>query len=112
MFVDIDENGTTILMYTSGTTAQPKGVVRTYLTLAVYVMKTTFYLDMADVWSGLIKGLVFGVLISMICCYYGLITEGGPMGLGRNTMVAVVTSLVVIVLADALLTAAMVSYLY
>ncbi len=79
---------------------------------AVYVMKTTFYLDMADVWSGLIKGLVFGVLISMICCYYGLITEGGPMGLGRNTMVAVVTSLVVIVLADALLTAAMVSYLY
>ncbi len=79
---------------------------------AVYVMKTTFYLDMADVWSGLIKGLVFGVLISMICCYYGLITEGGPMGLGRNTMVAVVTSLVVIVFADALLTAAMVSYLY
>ncbi|MHC4448295.1 MAG: MlaE family ABC transporter permease [Planctomycetota bacterium] len=79
---------------------------------AVYMMKTTFYLEMTDVWSGLIKALVFGILISMICCYYGLITEGGPMGLGRNTMVAVVTSLVVIVLADALLTAAMVNYMY
>lgn len=79
---------------------------------AAYVMKTTSYLEMADVYSGLIKGLVFGVLITMVCCYYGLITEGGPMGLGRNTMVAVVTSLVVVIVADALLTAVMVSYVY
>lgn len=82
------------------------------ITSAVYIMKSTFYLDMADVYSGLIKGLVFGVLITMVCCYYGLITEGGPMGLGRNTMVAVVTSLVVVIVADALLTAVMVSYVY
>ncbi len=40
MFVDIDENDASILMYTSGTTAQPKGVVLTYLTLSVYVTNT------------------------------------------------------------------------
>ncbi len=40
VFVDIDENDTSILMYTSGTTAQPKGVVLTYLTLSVYVTNT------------------------------------------------------------------------
>jgi acyl-CoA synthetase (AMP-forming)/AMP-acid ligase II len=40
LFVDIDENDPTILMYTSGTTALPKGVVLTYLTLSVYVTNT------------------------------------------------------------------------
>ena len=40
VFTDIDENDTAILMYTSGTTAQPKGVVLTHLTLSVYVMNT------------------------------------------------------------------------
>jgi acyl-CoA synthetase (AMP-forming)/AMP-acid ligase II len=40
LFVDIDENDATILIYTSGTTALPKGVVLTYLTLSVYVTNT------------------------------------------------------------------------
>ena len=40
LYVEIDEEGTSILMYTSGTTALPKGVVLTYLTLSVYVTNT------------------------------------------------------------------------
>ena len=40
LFVEIDENDPSLLMYTSGTTAQPKGVVLTYLTLSVYVTNT------------------------------------------------------------------------
>jgi acyl-CoA synthetase (AMP-forming)/AMP-acid ligase II len=40
LFAEIDENDASILMYTSGTTAQPKGVVLTYLTLSVYVTNT------------------------------------------------------------------------
>jgi acyl-CoA synthetase (AMP-forming)/AMP-acid ligase II len=40
VFAEIDENDPTILMYTSGTTALPKGVVLTYLTLSVYVTNT------------------------------------------------------------------------
>jgi acyl-CoA synthetase (AMP-forming)/AMP-acid ligase II len=40
VFADVDENDTAILMYTSGTTAQPKGVVLTHLTLSVYVTNT------------------------------------------------------------------------
>jgi len=40
LFTDIDENDASILMYTSGTTAQTKGVVLTYLTLSVYVTNT------------------------------------------------------------------------
>jgi acyl-CoA synthetase (AMP-forming)/AMP-acid ligase II len=40
VFTEIDENDPSILMYTSGTTALPKGVVLTHLTLSVYVMNT------------------------------------------------------------------------
>lgn len=69
-------------------------------------------LDMMDLYAGLLKAVVFSIIISMVCCYYGLITEGGPMGLGRNTMVAVVTSLVVIIIADALLGAFALEYFF
>jgi acyl-CoA synthetase (AMP-forming)/AMP-acid ligase II len=40
MFVPIEESDATVLMYTSGTTALPKGVILTYLTLSVYVVNT------------------------------------------------------------------------
>jgi acyl-CoA synthetase (AMP-forming)/AMP-acid ligase II len=40
VFTQIDEEDATVLMYTSGTTAMPKGVVLTYLTLSVYVTNT------------------------------------------------------------------------
>ncbi|MEX0785063.1 MAG: long-chain-fatty-acid--CoA ligase [Dehalococcoidia bacterium] len=40
LYVEIEENDPSILMYTSGTTAQPKGVVLTFLTLSVYVTNT------------------------------------------------------------------------
>jgi acyl-CoA synthetase (AMP-forming)/AMP-acid ligase II len=39
-YVEIDEQDATVLMYTSGTTALPKGVILTYLTLSVYVVNT------------------------------------------------------------------------
>lgn len=78
----------------------------------VYVAKTFSYLKMSDVFSGLVKSVAFGVLVTLICCYYGLISEGGPMGVGRNIMVAVVSSLVIVVLADMLLTALFVNYVF
>ncbi|MDI6857899.1 MAG: long-chain-fatty-acid--CoA ligase [Dehalococcoidia bacterium] len=40
VFVPIEEGDATVLMYTSGTTALPKGVILTYLTLSVYVVNT------------------------------------------------------------------------
>lgn len=77
-----------------------------------YLQQTIDSIGMADVWAGLIKAVVFSVIISMICCYYGFITEGGSIGLGRNTMVAVVSSLVVVILADAILGAFFIGYLF
>lgn len=48
MFVDVDDNEASILIFTSGTTAMPKGVVLTYLTLSVYVTNTMNPADPED----------------------------------------------------------------
>ena len=81
------------------------------ISLQSYLDKTFEYLDLGDLIAGLLKAVVFSGLISTICCYFGVIARGGPMGLGRYTMVAVVTSMVVVVIADAVLTAFVVSYI-
>jgi phospholipid/cholesterol/gamma-HCH transport system permease protein len=76
-----------------------------------YIETSILYLDMTAIVFGLVKSVVFAVLITTICCYYGLIAEGGPMGLGRNIMVAVVVTIVMLVVAEALLGAVMVNWL-
>lgn len=40
IFVDVDEDEPTVLIFTSGTTALPKGVELTFLNLSLYVMNT------------------------------------------------------------------------
>lgn len=76
-----------------------------------YVQTSILYLDMTGIVFGLVKSVVFAVLITIICCYYGLVADGGPMGLGRNIMVAVVVTIVMLVVAEALLAAVMVNWL-
>lgn len=70
----------------------------------LYADKTIAYLTMTDLTSGLVKSGIFSVLITAICCYFGLSTEGGSVGLGRHIMIAVVTSLVAVIMADAVAT--------
>ncbi len=40
VFTDVEDTDATIILYTSGTTARPKGVVLTYLSMSVYVTNT------------------------------------------------------------------------
>ncbi|RMD62674.1 MAG: ABC transporter permease [Planctomycetota bacterium] len=80
------------------------------ITPAAYLTTTFDYLTVDDIFGGLLKAVVFGLLIAVISCHYGLTTTGGPMGLGRNIMVSVVTCIVVIVAADAILTAFLINY--
>lgn len=55
---------------------------------------TTSYqaLVLNDLAQGLIKPLIFGMLISLIGCFYGLRTSGGTQGVGRATTHAVVSA--------------------
>jgi len=71
----------------------------------LYVETTFDFLVKKDVLTGLLKGFVFSVIITMISCHRGLMTEGGAEGVGRSTTLAVVLSFIFIILADAILTA-------
>jgi phospholipid/cholesterol/gamma-HCH transport system permease protein len=62
-----------------------------------------------DVSQGLLKPLVFAVVISLIGCYYGLRTTGGTQGVGRSTTQAVVAATVLIFILDLLITKIFVS---
>ncbi|MDA2925876.1 ABC transporter permease [Acidobacteria bacterium AH-259-G07] len=53
-----------------------------------------------DALEGLIKPVVFGFIIGMIGCYFGLRTTGGTRGVGRSTTQAVVTASILVIIAD------------
>jgi phospholipid/cholesterol/gamma-HCH transport system permease protein len=57
-----------------------------------------------DVLQGLLKPLVFGLLLSLIGCFYGLRTTGGTQGVGRATTQAMVTSAVFVLILDVMIT--------
>ena len=55
-----------------------------------------------DLAQGLLKPLVFGMIISLVGCFYGLRTKGGTQGVGLSTTQAVVTSSIWIFTVDLL----------
>jgi len=62
------------------------------------------YMAWMDVWTGIVKSFIFAIIISMIGCYMGLNTRGGAEGVGKATTVSVVTSFILIILLDCVLT--------
>jgi phospholipid/cholesterol/gamma-HCH transport system permease protein len=55
----------------------------------------------ANVWIGLSKGVVFGVLIALIACHFGLRVKPNTESLSSRTTTSVVTSITVAILVDA-----------
>ena len=76
-------------------------VAQTYgIAHSVYLDSIHNFLDIWDILSGPIKGIVFGALIAIIGCSWGLTTKGGAKGVGESTTAAVVTSLLAIFVSD------------
>ena len=76
----------------------------TYLKLsfAAFWLQLSQALAFKHILSGLIKSLVFAVLITVIGCHKGLRFTGGADGVGRATTASVVTSIFAIIAADSL----------
>ena len=60
--------------------------------------------QLSDVVLAGVKGLVFGAIVAAIGCLRGLQTQQGPSAVGVSTTRAVVTSILLIVMADAVFT--------
>ena len=69
-----------------------------------YITFSYEFMAWKDVWTGLVKSAVFAIIIAMVGCYMGLNTKGGAEGVGKSTTLSVVTSFILIILFDAILT--------
>lgn len=69
----------------------------------IYYSKGRDWLQNKDIWGGLVKSVVFGVLIAVVGCRQGLRAAGGASGVGISTMRAVVISSVLVVVLDLVL---------
>lgn len=56
----------------------------------------------ANLWLGLGKGMVFGFLIALVACHFGLLIEPNTESLGIGTTNSVVTSITVVIIVDAI----------
>ena len=72
-----------------------------------YLVNTLKYLQIEDIFSGLIKASVFGFIIGTLGTFNGLNTSIGAKGVGRATTNAVVWSSILILASNYLLTEAL-----
>jgi phospholipid/cholesterol/gamma-HCH transport system permease protein len=80
------------------------GTLMLDLTVQTYVTQTVAALGLWDVYSGVVKSVVFALAITLIACQQGLATSGGAEGVGRRTTSSVVAILFSLILIDAAFT--------
>jgi phospholipid/cholesterol/gamma-HCH transport system permease protein len=86
--------------------AQLIGVQQMGVDVGAFWSQTQEAVDLRDVTEGIVKSLVFGVACSLIAVYEGYQSEPTPEGVGLATTRTVVTSSVMVLLLNYLLTAA------
>ncbi len=77
------------------------------MTPSAYFDPMPIHITLFDFYSGIIKAILFGILIITICCYKGMTTIGGAEGVGRTTTNSVVISYCCILFSNFFLTIAM-----
>jgi len=65
-----------------------------------YIDDSISFLQLQDLVSGVAKSVLFAAVICIVSCYMAFKVEGGPEGLARNTMLSVVTQLVLLIMVD------------
>jgi len=71
----------------------------------LYIRRTWDFLELNDLYSGLLKAGVFGMILATISCYQGFSAQGGAEGVGRATTKAVVMSSLTILISNYFITA-------
>ncbi len=81
-------------------------IARLYLGIDSYFYWTWAFeaIQQRDIVLGLVKPAVFGFIIAMVGCYAGFHTKGGTVGVGVSTTQSMVSSSILILASDFLLT--------
>ncbi|MCL2011725.1 MAG: ABC transporter permease [Cystobacterineae bacterium] len=73
------------------------------ISAGTFWLRTQRWLEWPDVAEGLMKGAVFGVVVTMVSCYKGFHASGGAKGVGKATTEAMVACALSIFILDYLL---------
>jgi len=80
------------------------GVIAADFTFPSYFEKSLDAIVLSDVFTGLVKSVLFGMVITAVGCREGFGTGAGAEEVGRSTTSAVVTSIFLMVLVDLIFT--------
>ena len=80
------------------------GVLGANFTFGSYFRATLEAIELRDVYTGLIKSVVFGMVITAVGCCEGFGTGAGAEEVGRSTTSAVVISIFLVVIVDLIFT--------
>jgi len=72
---------------------------------SMYMHVTFDSLFYKDLFTGLLKSVFFGMIIAFVSCFQGFSVEGGAEGVGQATTRSVVTTFILIIVADCFFTA-------
>jgi phospholipid/cholesterol/gamma-HCH transport system permease protein len=81
------------------------GITGAGFTFTGYMHATLSALLLRDIFSGLMKSVMFGMTITAVGCYEGFRTGAGAEEVGRSTTAAVVTSIFLVIVVDLVFTA-------
>ena len=76
----------------------------TMITMERYIYGIQSFFNEWFVWYSIIKSIVFGYIITSVAAYYGYYVHGGALEVGQASTRAVVSSSILILLADVVLT--------
>lgn len=80
------------------------GVYKLDFNPANYINATMMNLQALDIVSGLVKACVFGFIIAIMGCYNGYHSKGGAQGVGEATTNAVVSSSILVLIFNYIIT--------
>jgi phospholipid/cholesterol/gamma-HCH transport system permease protein len=67
----------------------------------IFLERIQAVVPMHDVWVGLIKAPVFGLIVALAGCYHGMQVQGNSEQVGRRTTMAVVSAIFAVIVLDA-----------
>ncbi len=80
------------------------GLLVSYFTIGLhpyrYLNSVWLWLNMKDVYISLLKAVIFGILIALVCATQGYLTKGGAKEVGISTTKAAIKSTIYMLIAD------------
>jgi len=80
-------------------------VIMQHGTPGAYISSFTALAQTADVWQGLAKALIFGLIAAIVACYKGMNAGGGPKGVGDAVNESVVITFLLLFIVNFVMTA-------